>query len=174
MKTVVKQVMHKKRQRVFSLKSTGCTNPPKVSIRPFKPKYALQYLFVHESHLHNHVYFNVSHIHAAANSCADACIHVLHREKHAPPCSTGQICGHPNPPDCPNDIKACNQRWTHIHPGEGRVPYEINTDKYSKESAALTRMLQITKSVRTDLDDSWKSLHAVQNLVGFCCFHPQL
>lgn len=57
----------------------------KVSIRPFKPKDALQYLFVHESHLHNHVYFNVSHIHAAANSCADACMHVLHRETHAPP-----------------------------------------------------------------------------------------
>lgn len=30
------------------------------------------------------------------------------------------------------------------------VPYEINTDKYSKDPAALTRMLHINKSVRTD------------------------
>lgn len=91
-----------------------------------KPKMPFNSFFVHASHLHNHVYFNVSHIRAAASSCTDGCMHVLQREAHSPPALDRSV---GVPPDCPHDIKALKQLWTHIHPGEGAVPYEINTGK---------------------------------------------
>lgn len=102
-----------------------------------------------ESHLHKCVIiFNVPHIHAA-----EARVH-----------TDARMC-------CRE--KDTQQLWTHRHPGEGRAPDEADTVKSWKEPE-LTRRVQINKRVGTELDESWKSLHAGQNLVCFCCFHPLL